>query len=81
MKQLLKTLGRCSLFKVTYTSRFFGCQCYKDCSCMEEWLNAGNPKKITEYTVFTGKRTHRHKTLEEAEACMERTVNCQNLNK
>ena len=48
---------------------------------MEEWLNAGNPKKITEYTVFTGKRTHRHRTLEEAEACMERIVNCQNLNK
>ena len=66
MKQLLKQEGKCSLFMVAYTTKFNGCQCFKDCDCMEEWKREGNPKRITEYTLFDGKRTRRYKTVENA---------------
>ena len=66
MKQLLKQEGKCSLFMVAYTTKFNGCQCFKDCDCMEEWKREGNPKKITEYTLFDSKRTRRYETVENA---------------
>ena len=66
MKILLQQEGKCSLFKVAYTLKFHGCQCHKDCDCMEEWINNGNQKRIEEYTLFDGKRTSRYKTIENA---------------
>ena len=66
MKQLLKQEGKCSLYEVAYTTKFNGCQCFKDCDCMEEWKRKGNPKRITEYTLFDGKRTRRYETVENA---------------
>ena len=66
MKQLLKQEGKCSLFKIAYTTRFHGCQCFKDCDCMNEWIKQGNPKRIEEYTLFDGKRTIRYKIIENA---------------
>lgn len=66
MKQLLKQEGKCSLFKVAYTPKFHGCQCYKNCDCMEEWIKQGNQKRVEEYTLFDGKRTRRYKTIEKA---------------
>ena len=64
MKQLLAREGTCSLFKIVYTTRFHGCQCHKDCDCMDEWIKQGNPKRIEEYTLFDGKRNRRYKTIE-----------------
>ena len=80
MKQFIKSLGKCSLFKVTYVTQWRGCQCYKDCNCKEDWRKAGNPKTITSYDVFTGRRTHSYHTLEEAEYNMERIVKEQSIN-
>ena len=66
MKQLLKEEAKCSIYEVAYTTKFHGCQCFKDCDCMEKWKRDGNPKRVTEYTLFDGKRTRRYKTLDEA---------------
>ncbi len=75
MKQLIKQEGKYSLFKVEYTTRFNGCQCFKDCECMEDWKRQGNPKRVTEYTVFDGKRNRRYKTIENALDWMENIKN------
>jgi len=74
MKQLLKQEGKCSLFKVAYDTRFEGCQCFKDCDCMEEWKKKGNPKRVTQYNVFDGKRTRKYSTLENAEIGMQNII-------
>lgn len=66
MKELIKTIGRCSVYEVSYTTKFKGCQCCKDCNCYDDWCKAGNPQKNILYSVFTGKRTHSCKTFDEA---------------
>ena len=75
MKQLIKQEGKYSLYKVEYTTRFNGCQCFKDCDCMEDWKRQGNPKRVTEYTLFDGKRTRRYRTIDDALLMMKRIEN------
>lgn len=66
MKELVKQIDKCSVYKVSYMTRFSGCQCYKDCNCYDDWRKRGNPKMCISYNVFTGKKTHPCKNLEEA---------------
>lgn len=75
MKKLLVQEGKCSLFKIAYTTRFHGCQCFKDCDCIDEWMKDGNPKRIEEYTLFDGKRNRRYKTIENALLKMNEIIN------
>ena len=75
MKQLIKQEGKYYLYKVEYNTTFQGCQCFKDCNCMEDWKKQGNPKRVTEYTVFDGKRTRRYKTIENALDWMQNIKN------
>ena len=42
---------------------------------MEDWKRQGNPKRVTEYTVFDGKRNRRYKTIENALDWMENIKN------
>ena len=67
----MKQEGKCSLFKVAYDTKFGGCQCFKDCDCIGDWKKKGNPKRVTEYNIFDGKRTRRYSTLENALLKME----------
>lgn len=67
--EVLKTLGKCVLDKMTYLPKFPGCQCYKDCNCKEEFKKK-YPNEVTVFRVFTGRKFHRFNNLEDAEKCM-----------
>ena len=80
MKKFIESIDRCTIYEVSYITKFEGCQCYKDCNCYEDWRKAGNPQKVTLYNVFTGRKSHSCKTLEEALKLAEEISKQQNRN-
>lgn len=72
-KEIIK-VGVPTITKITYTTKFKGCQCYKNCNCYEDWLREGNPKKVIVYKVESSK-PHRFNTLEEAESFINTNFN------
>lgn len=67
MRILIKKEDDKKMYHHTGTSRFTGCQCFKDCTCAEDFI----PETYSYYTVYRRIGTNKqkktiHKTLEEA---------------
>lgn len=63
MRKILKEDEFNVMFHHTGVTRFTGCQCYKDCSCHEDF----KPRTYDYYSVNRkNKKTTIHQTLEEA---------------
>ncbi len=63
MKTIIKQTESNILYHHTGMTRFTGCQCFKDCSCNEDFT----PKPYDFYTVKRiGIKTTNHFSLEEA---------------
>jgi hypothetical protein len=74
-KEVIKESDLNIMYHHTGTWRFTGCQCFKDCSCSEDFI----PSKYNYYTVKRkNKKTTTHSTLNEAEI---RWSFLENLNK
>lgn len=70
MKTIIIDNDKVTLFHHTGMTRFTGCQCFKDCSCSEDFT----PVYYDYYTVrkkFNKPSTSNHKTLEEAKNKIE----------
>ena len=70
MRKLIEETDRYILFLDTGISKFRGCQCSKDCTCMADYIE----KPYTYYAVKkkTGKiKTTNHNTLEDANKRIE----------
>lgn len=71
-KKIIKENENNIMYHHTGTTRFTGCQCFKDCSCNEDF----KPAKYDYYTVLRkGKKTTNHQTLEEANVRFEFVCN------
>lgn len=63
MKEIIEENEYNVIYHHTGKSKFTGCQCFKDCSCSEDFI----PGNYDFYTVKRkGKKTTNHYSLEEA---------------